>query len=100
MLRRFDPFLHSRGELVRGYSGVRRSQDLENAFFTGSENSLPIAPEQRGNRFLRLPLRVLGSHRRHPIEREQELERKRLFCPERTVVVERRDPFRDRYEFR
>jgi len=56
--------------------------------------SLQVAFEDRGERLLVLPLRVLWREHLDAVEDEQGLEIHRLLSPERSVVVERGDPLR------
>ena len=61
------------------------------AVLAASQRGLHVALEQRGERLLVLPLRMLRRERLHAVEREEQLEIHRLLGPERAVVVERGD---------
>ena len=56
--------------------------------------------EQRRERLLRLPLRVLRRQCLHAVDQEEGLEVHRLLGPQRAVVVEHRDAFGHRHEVR
>jgi hypothetical protein len=88
MLRGREPVLDDRGELVGRHSGVRREQDLDDAFLAGGREAFHVAGENGLVRLLVLPLRMLRRERLDAVEREQELEVHRLLAPQRAVVVE------------
>jgi hypothetical protein len=66
---------------------VGRHDDLGNGVLAG-EGSFEIAFEQRSEGFRVLPFGMLRRQRLDPVESEQQLEIKRLFRPERAVIVE------------
>ena len=72
---------------------MRRRDDRGDRGLAALERRRDVAVEQGGERLLSAPLRMLRGERFHPIEREGELEVKRLLRPERAVVIEDRDPF-------
>ena len=100
MLRRGDPVLHDLLELVGGHARVRGHDDLEHRLLPAGQRGFQVALEQRGERLLVLPLRMLRRERLHPVEREDQLEIHRLLGPERAVVVERGDALGGRHELR
>ena len=62
--------------------------DLEERVLPARERGRVVAPEQRGEGLLLLPLRVLGRERLDAVDGEQELEVQGLLGPQRAVVVE------------
>ena len=77
---------------------MRGHDNLENGLFAARECTLQIALEQRGERLLALPLRVLGCKGLHAIQSECQLKIHRLLRPEGAVVIEGRDALGGRYE--
>ena len=100
MFRGGDPVLDDLLELLRGHAGVRGHDEFHERVVAAGERGFHIALEQRGERFLGLPLGMLRRERLHAVEREVELHRHRLLAPERAVVVERGDALGDRHEVR
>ena len=88
------------GELLRRHAGMRRRHDLQQALLAGRRERLHVAFEQRLERLLGLPLRMLRRQRLDAIEREGELEIDRLLGPQRAVVVEGGDALGRRHEIR
>ena len=80
------------------HAGVGGHDDLDHRLLAAGERGFHVALEQRGERLLVLPLRMLRRERLHAVEREEELEIHRLLAPERAVVVERRDALGRRHE--
>ena len=68
------------------------------AVLAAGERAFHVALEQRGERLLVLPLRMLRRERLHAVEREEQLEIHRLLGPERAVVVEGGDALGRRHE--
>ena len=64
------------------------------------QRALQVAREDRLERLLVLPLRMLRRQRLDAVEREGELEVHRLLGPERAVVVEDGDALGGRHEVR
>ena len=91
MLRGGDPVLHDLFEFLRGHARVGGHDDFDHRVFAAGERGFHVALEQRRERFLVLPLRMLRREHLHAVEREEELEIHRLLGPERAVVVERGD---------
>ena len=100
MFRGGDPVGDELLELVRRHAGMRGHHDLENGRLAACQRAFDIALEQRGKRFLVLPLRMLGRERLHSVERKQKLKIHRLLGPERAVIIEGRDAFCRRHELR
>ena len=100
MFRGGDPILDDLLKLHRGHARVRGHDEFEERVVAAGERGFQIALEQRGERFLGLPLGMLRRERLHAVEREVELHGHRLLAPERAVVVERGDAFGDRHEVR
>ena len=68
-------------ELLVRHAGVRRDHDFRYGWFAASERGFHVAPKQRGERLLLLPLRVSRRENLHAVEREQELKIHRLLGP-------------------
>ena len=100
MLRGGDPVLHDLLEFHRGHAGVGGHHEVQDRAVAAGQRSIHVALEQRGERFLGLPFRMLRRQRLHAIEREVELDGHRLLAPQRAVVVERGDAFWRRHEVR
>ena len=100
MLRGRDPVGDELLELVRRHAGMRGHHDLENGRFAARNRAFHIPLEQRGKRFLVLPLRMLRRERLHSVERKQELKIHGLLGPQRAVVIEGGDAFCRRHELR
>ena len=100
MLRGGDPVLHDLLELLGGHARVRGHDDFDHRLLAAGERAFHVALEQRGERLLVLPLRMLRRERLHPVEREDQLEIHRLLAPERAVVVERGDALGRRHKVR
>ena len=66
--------------LVR-HAGVRRDHDFRDGRFAAGERGFHVAPKQRGERLLLLPLRMQRREKLHAVEREQELKIHRLLGP-------------------
>ena len=100
MLRGGDPILDDLLELHGGHARVCGHDDFEEWAVTAGKRRLQVALEQRGERLLGLPLRVLRCERFHPVERKIQLHGNRLLGPKRAVVVEGGDPLGRRDERR
>ncbi len=74
--------------------------DLEQALLARRLHRLHVVLEYALEGLLRLPLRVLGRERLHPIEREGDLDVDRLLGPQRAVVIESGDALRGGHEVR
>ena len=94
MSRRRDPVRHDLRELVRRHVGVRGHDDLQDGLVAARKSALHVALEQRGERLLGFPFRMLRRERLHAVQREEQLEVHRLLGPQRAVVVERGDALR------
>ena len=91
MLRGGDPILDDLLELLGGHARVRGHDDFEQRVLAAGQRAFHIALEQRGERLLVLPLRMLRREGLDAVEGEEHLEIHRLLGPERAVVVERGD---------
>ena len=91
MFRGGDPVLDDLLEFHRGHARVRGHEEFQERVVAAGERGFQIALEQRGERFLGLPLGMLRRERLHAVEREIQLNGHRLLAPERAVVVERGD---------
>ena len=100
MFRDGDPILDDLFKLHRGHAHVRGHDEFDERVVTAGKRGFQIALEQRGERFLGFPFGMLRRERLHAVEREVELNGNRLLTPERAVVVERGDAFRDWHEVR
>ena len=100
MFRGGDPVLHDLLEFHRGHAGVGGHHEVQDGAVAAGKRGIDIALEQRGERFLGFPFRMLRCQRLHAIEREVELDGHRLLAPQRAVVVERGDAFGRRHEVR
>src|SRR5688572_11860397 len=98
MIRGGEPVLDNALELVGGEVRVRCAHDLHHRVLTAGQRGLEVALEQRGERLLVFPLRVLGTQRSDAVDGEEELEIQRLLGPQSTVIVEYSDAFCDRHE--
>ena len=85
-------------KLVGGHAGVRGHEEFHEPVVAAFERRFHIALEQRGERFLVLPLGMLRRERLHAVGHEVKLDRHRLFAPERAVVVIHGDAFGDGHE--
>ena len=86
-------------KLLDGHARVGRHHDCASPAFPAGQR-LQVAFEQPGERLLSLPFGVLRRDRLDAIERKGELEIIGLLGPERAVIVESRDAFRDGDEIR
>src|SRR5262245_52976975 len=78
----------------------RRRYDREQTLLAQRGQGFHVMFEQRLERLLRLPFRVLRRHRLYAIKCEGKLEIERLFAPQRAIVVERCDAQLGRHEIR
>jgi hypothetical protein len=67
------------------------ADDPRDIVLAAGEGGLHVAPQKRREGFRRRPLRMERRERPDPVDREQELEIRRLLGPQRSVVVEHRD---------
>ncbi|MNZ94900.1 hypothetical protein D3C78_1140200 [compost metagenome] len=72
--------------------GVGGADDLQQALHAAGGQGFAVTFQQRLERLLFLPLRVLRGHALDLIESEQHLEIHRLLAPQGAIVVEHRDP--------
>ena len=100
ILRRRNPVLDDLLELVGRHAGVSRHHDLEQGLVASREGALDVALEHGRERLLRLPLRMLRREGLDAVQCKHRLDVHRLLCPERAVVVERRDALGRRYVIR
>ena len=100
MLRGADPIGHRLLELLGRHAGVRRGDHLDEFLLTGRSDGLHVAREQRRERLLVLPLRMLWRQRLDSSNREERLEVQRLLAPQRPIVVEGGDALRHGHELR
>jgi hypothetical protein len=68
-----------------------QNHDFEYRVFATRKCAFHIAFEQRGERLLGLPLRMLGRKRLYVVEREKQVDVQRLLSPQRAVMIERGD---------
>jgi hypothetical protein len=81
MLGAGDPFADDLVELYRRHARMSGDHDRHQGLFAAGEYLLHVTREQRCERLLLLPLRVLRGERLHTIEREKQLSIKRLLGP-------------------
>jgi hypothetical protein len=98
MFRGGDPVGDRFAEFLDRHPGMCGGHQLKNRFLAAGERVLGVALEHGGERLGCFPLGMFRGHRFDPVEREEELEVHRLFGPERAVVVEDGDAFRDRHK--
>ncbi len=87
-------------EFLGGHAGVCSHHNLENRRFAPRQGILHVAFEQRGERFLVFPFRMLRRECLDSVERKGELKIHRLLSPKAAVVVECGNPLGDRYPVR
>ena len=79
---------------------MRRRHHCQQALLALVGQRLLVAGEERLERLLAFPFRMLRRHRLDAVEREGGLEIDRLLAPQRAVIVEHRDALSGRHEVR
>ncbi len=97
MTRRRDPVNDLRFELGGRHAGMRHDHHFSESCLTAGERCCHVAGEDRLERLMLSPFRVLGRHRFDAVEHEHALKVERLLRPERAVVVEGRDAIARRH---
>ena len=100
MFRSSDPVLYDLLELDRGHASMSRHEEFHDRMFATRGRSLQVAFQQRSERFLLLPFRMLRRQSFHAIKGKEELYGNRLFTPEGAIVIEHGDAFCNRNEVR
>ncbi|MGY4246228.1 hypothetical protein ACVIIZ_007636 [Bradyrhizobium sp. USDA 4523] len=98
--RRLDPVAGDLRELGRCHAGMGRHDQFDQALLAGLGQRSDVVVENRPERLLPLPFRMLARQRLHPVERKRKLHIHRLLAPQRAVIVECRDALRRRHEIR
>jgi hypothetical protein len=83
-----DPVANDLVEFIGGHAGMRGDHDLHERRLATCQGAFDVTFQQRGERLLCFPLRVLGCECLYAIEREQQLEIHGLLGPECAIVVE------------
>jgi hypothetical protein len=85
-------------KLIGRHPAVRSCHERKQALLAGGCKRLHIAFEHGLERLFGLPFRMLRGHDLDPVEDECNLKVRRLFRPQRAIVVERSDALRRRHE--
>ena len=100
MARLGEPFRDDLLEFIASHAGMGGHDQLQHAALAEFRDGLHVAVEHRREGLLVLPF---GVHRRellNPVEPKGELDIHGLLAPQRSIVVEGRDPVRHGYEVR
>src|SRR5262249_15000868 len=100
MPRRRGPPQNFLGKFFHAHAAMRRRYDCEQTLLAQRGQGFHVMFEQRLERLLRLPFRVLRRHHLHAIKCEGKLKIERLFAPQRAIVVERCGAQLGRHEIR